>query len=389
MKKLILILLVLLSAMLSLFSVSTRFIFADLNQHTEILAGFLPTYTVIGAGFDFSEDEDTSEFQTLVGGGFTQRTMWQDPKTGKVNLSMGNQENPKGVNHGITYDVIQADLIFRYIKGFFDNTLSLQFGLENKFEYNKDSFKADSGINDTLSGYLGPDYSGSIYPDLTGNRMSLGSILNFRIKYALWEDTLVTNDGINTYLDFRYAPGFLNSYPGFGKADYYSISLNFIGAKTLYVCESENFRWFSIVVADRVNLNWTDGSAVPAYAQGSVSLGRKVRGYNTNTYNMQFTAVNNFDIRFSLPPLYLDQIRPRVNLFADVGIAAGNYFNTSWKSSDMTEAPDYWLASVGAQFEMSFWDIVDLGYQIAYIFNGEKFTQPGSFTTGFTFFLDF
>lgn len=382
MRKALLFLVVLVVAVATCFAVPVRFIFADLNQHTEILAGFLPTYTVIGAGFDFSGGStNTSELQTLVGGGFTQRTVWQNPDTGDVDTSIDG-------GTGITYDVIQGDLIFRYIQGMKDDLLTFQFGLEGKYEYNKDSFMAGRGKNLTLDEYLGAGYSENIYPDLTGNRMSLGAILNFRIKFNMYEDTLVTTDGFTSYIDFRYAPGFLNSFKGFGHADYYSISLNAIAAKTIYSLETESRRWFSIVMIDRVNVNWTDGKAVPVYAQGSVSLGRKVRGYNTYTYNTQFTVVNNFDIRFALPGI-TDQIRPRINLFLDLGYGAGKYFNTDLVSKDM-EHPEQFLGSVGAQFEMSFWDMIDLGYQIAYIFNGEKFTQIGdAIKTSFTFFLDF
>ena len=387
MRKTIATILVVLVAVMTVAAVPVRFIFADLNQHTELLAGFLPTYTLVGAGFDFSGDsENTSELQTLVGGGFTQRRLWQDPETGYVDPTIND-------GMGITYDVIQGDLMLRYVQGMFDDRLTFRFGLEGKFEKNQDSFKVPEK-NDTLDNFLKATdgvYNGDIYPDLTGNRMSLGAILNLRIKYDLMEDTLVTSDGFETYLDLRYAPGFMNSFDGFGRADFYSISLNAVAAKTLYEVKTDNWRWFSIVLVDRANINWTDGKAVPAYAQGSVSLGRKVRGYNTNTYNMQFTAVNNLDLRLALPPLGTDQIRPRINLFLDLGYGCGEFHNTSLTSKDMSGvAAEQFLGSVGAQFEISFWDMIDLGYQIAYIFNGETFTQAGAtIKTGFTFFLDF
>lgn len=384
MRKTIAIVLILTMSVLTLAAVPVRFIFADLNQHTELLSGFLPTYTLIGAGFDLSgESENTSELQTLLGGGFVQRHVWQDPYSGEVNEKYND-------GRGITYDVIQSDVMLRYIKGFMDDRLSLRFGLEGKFEKNQDSFKTEK--NASLNTFLNAEdgvYSGDIYPDLTGNRMSLGAILNLRIKLDLMDDTLVTSDGFETYFDVHYAPGFLNSFDGFGRSDFYSLSLNAVAARTLYELKTDSWRWFSIVLIDRANVNWTDGKDVPVYAQGAVSLGRKVRGYNTNTYNMQFTAVNNLDVRLALPPLGTDQIRPRINLFLDLGYGAGEYSNTELHASDM-DMNQQFLGSVGAQFEMSFWDMIDLGYQIAYVFNGDKFSQPGNcIKTSFTFFLDF
>ena len=51
------------------------------------------------------------------------------------------------------------------------------------------------------------------------------------------------------------------------------------------------------------------------------------------------------------------------------------------------------LASIGVQVEMSFFDFIDLGYQINYLLvdidKYAKYTQPGKITTNFTFFLDF
>ena len=196
MRKTIAFILVVLVAVMTVAAFPVRFIFADLNQHTELLAGFLPTYTLIGAGFDFSGDsENTSELQTLVGGGFTQRRVWQDPKTGLVNLDLNKKDD--GRIMGITYDVIQSDLMLRYIQGMFDDKLTFRFGLEGKFEKNQDSFKKDK--NKSLDEFLGSEEDGiykyDIYPDLTGNKMSLGAILNLRIKYDIMDDTLVTSDG--------------------------------------------------------------------------------------------------------------------------------------------------------------------------------------------------
>ena len=48
------------------------------------------------------------------------------------------------------------------------------------------------------------------------------------------------------------------------------------------------------------------------------------------------------------------------------------------------------LCSTGVQLEMSFFDMFDLGLQVAYLLNGSNLRDPGSrVITGATFFLDF
>ena len=46
--------------------------------------------------------------------------------------------------------------------------------------------------------------------------------------------------------------------------------------------------------------------------------------------------------------------------------------------------------STGVQLTISFFDFIDLGYQVAYLFNGNKLSEGDSKIVGsFTFFLDF
>ena len=275
-----------------------RFIFADLDQHTEVIGGFLPTYVLIGMGADFKFLEgNTSELQVLVGGGYNQRMVFQNPENGKPFYT-----EPKG--RGITYDVAQGDFFLRYDQGFLNDLLILRAGIETQYEANLDSWKKDK--NASLDAQL-LDFNEAIYPDLDGNRQFLGTSLILRLTYDAMEDTLFTNDGILAYVEAKWAPLFLNNWLD-GTADYYSLTANAVFSKTLYTLRNENNDWLSIVMIDRVNVNWTDGS-IPVNGQGPVSLGRKVRGYNTYSYNTQFSVVNNFDIRFAGPGIGIDGIR--------------------------------------------------------------------------------
>lgn len=352
-----------------------RFVFGDLDQHPEILIGFCPTYLLLGFGADFHfVENNTSEFQVLVGGGYNQRMVFQDPSNGTPFYTVSD-------GRGITYDTAQGDLFLRFNQGFMNDLLVLRASIETQYEANLNSFM--DGKNDPLKTQLRTGYE-KFYPDLAGNSQFLGTSLALRLTYDDMEDTLFTNDGILAYVEAKVAPYFLNQWLD-GTANYYSLTANAVFAKTLYNYSTEDADWLSIVLIDRVNVNWTDGS-VPVNAQGPVSLGRKVRGYNTYSYGTEFSVVNNFDIRFSGPAIGLDGLRPRINLFFDMGLGAGNYFNTSIKPADGVN----FLCSTGGQITISIFDFIDLGYEVAYIFTGEKLTKPGDrVVTRFTFFLDF
>lgn len=369
-----------------------RFIFADLDQHPEILVGFCPSYVMLGAGYDFNPSSSSSELQVLVGGGYMQRRLWQDPVDGStIHPSVKSEVNDEAV----TYDFAEVDFQLRFVQGFFDDMLTLQAGANLRYETNMDNLfvgkNSSYGMFHTLDYYLGKNYSGAVYPDLAGNHQFLGTSFDLEFQFNMMDDNIVYNQGVTVNLFASYAPRALNSALD-GFADYYTLQLNAVGAVTLYELKSAGQTWLSIVLIDRFNVSWTDGSAVPVYAQESVSLGRRVRGYSKFSYNTQLTMVNNLDIRFAGPGLGLNWLRPRINVFFDIGYGAGSYFNTQKGAScEYTNGNFNLLMSTGAQFTITVADMIDLGYEIAYIIgNGSKLQDPGNrFVGAFTFFLDF
>lgn len=384
-KKIMVTAVVLLLAVTSVFAAPLRFVFGDLGQHPEILMGFLPSYLLAGAGYRPVEliEGDVTEIQLLAGLGYNQRKVWQDCLSGEV-----VKEDP------IVYDVLETDWILRFVQGFGDSSvagkdlLTITAGYEGKLEFALDSMvkgqTRNNGIQSvirSLDDRIGT-YDGDIYPDLRGNRTALGNVLALQLKYDEMDDRMTTTDGFVAKADLKWAPSFLNGALD-GKADYYSLTLNAVAAKTVFAYSENGKDMFTITLVDRGNVNWTDGSMVPVWAQGPVSLGRKVRGFNTWTYNTQFTAVNNFDVRFAGPNLGVKGIFPRVNLFYDIGYGCGKYFNTQISEGNF-------LMSTGVQVTVSFFDFIDLGYQVAYLFSGEKFSEGTKKVVGsFTFFLDF
>ena len=90
-----------------------HFLCDAVDQHTEILWGFLPTYLYGGVGYRGFQllDENTTDIQLLFGAGYIQRKLWQDPVTGEDTLAMRE--------HPITYDVLAIEWGLKFKQGFF------------------------------------------------------------------------------------------------------------------------------------------------------------------------------------------------------------------------------------------------------------------------------
>lgn len=388
MKKLLLLLVVALLSIGTIFASNFTFVFGDLGQHPDILMGFCPSYLLLGAGYKIPElsEGHKTELQLLVGEGYNQRLLWNDPDSGLNNYdnNLWNKEN------ALRFNVWQNDLQLRFVQGFMSSLvpnkdlLTLTLSANAKYEkYNSGYSAGLFNINGTLDTIISDDYSGETYPELNGkDKAFLGLELALSLKLDLMEDTLHTNDGLWSRVDLKYGPKALNSTLS-GFASYFTLTLNTVGAKTLLNVEKNGNSIFSIALVDRVNTSFTTGSSIPSFVSGPVSLGRKVRGFNTYTYGTEFTVVNNLDLRIVGPGVGLDKIAPRVNLFFDMGYGWGKVFNTVREEKNF-------LSSTGIQVEMSFFDFIDLGYQVTYLLvDKDKYTQPGKITTNFTFFLDF
>ena len=391
MKKALIVVLILVTAIGSVFASDFKFLFTELDQHTEILAGFLPTLVTIGTsyeGIDLMENNLT-QVQVTVGGGYTQRGLYQNP----INGAPLHDDI-------LLYDCIQLRWNLKFLQGFGDSwvqgkdLITAYIGYEGRAEKGVDSMVAGqerlrgtggkSAIPTMSSWFAGALYDSTIYPDLVGDRLAFMNNFYFGAKLNYMEDKMVSNEGLTVELKFQFAPKQLND-----KADYYSLTFNTVVGTTLFeLTDRRGFNVLSIVAIDRFNANWTEGDKVPVYAQMPVSLGRKVRGFNTNSYNTNFTLVNNLDIRFAGPEPVIDGIFPRLNVFFDMGYYSGDFFNSNVSSDG--QGLERFLCSTGFQFEMSFFDFIDLGFQLAYLINGANLRDPNNhFITGATFFLDF
>lgn len=407
MRKLLILILALLVFASALFASDWKFVFGALDQNPEILWGFLPSYLMAGVGYDglrFIPD-DLTEIQVLFGGGYNNRIMWQDPETGEIIFS-----DP------LIYNVMDFDWAIRVKQGFLsdplnseDDLLTLTLSYNGQYERAYDSLMVGDksypqkfngitpGIIASVDSFLGYSYDSKIYPELNGDHQFLGTQFAFNIVLDMMEDSIHHNDGFKAEFELLWGPKALNRALD-GYADYFVMNLEAVGAYTLYSYETSKLNWFSLVLIDRAAFSWVTGDAVPAFIQGPVSLGRKMRGFNTYTYGTEFSFVNNLDLRIAGPDMGIRGLAPRINIFADFGWAWGDYFNTD--ISKEISANGNFLSSVGVQFTVTIFDFIDLGYQLAWPLTGWNFkngtgylTQEGYKNPGlvgsFTFFLDF
>lgn len=389
MKKILFILLIFAFVISGVFAGNVYYAFGDIGQHPDILLGFFPSYTYMGVGVKLPQlsEDNTTDIQVLAGSGYLQRLLWQDKDNGNNNYDEGIWDK----DSALRYNTWTNDLTFRFRQGLGESPvmgkdlLLFTAGLNIKYErYYSASQFGPFDIKGTMDEIIEADYDGKIYPELAGGGKDyLGAEIQANVKLDLMQDTLHTNDGFWARLDMKYGPRVINSFAK-GFADYITFTLNGVGAKTLLNFTNQNGdSMVSLILIDRVNASWTGGDSVPSFIEGPVSLGRKVRGFNTYTYNTEFTAVNNLDLRITGPGLGLEKLAPRINLFFDCGYGWGRVLNTNRVENNL-------LASIGVQVEMSIFDFIDLGYEINYLLvDKEKYTQPGKLTTNFTFFLDF
>lgn len=363
-KKLLVTALVASFALGSVFAGDFSFKFGSLAQRPGYLAGIIPTYYNVGFGYDGISllEGQTTELQYFQGAGFTQRIFYQDT-SGDQTLTNTNPQ---------TSNLFSVDSTVNLKQGFLeDDILTANIGVKGAFE---NIYDDDGSI-----------VAGTTYPDLTESTNWYSWLIS-SVKYDKMSDNIFTQDGYSGELTFTYGPSFTNS-----TSDFYSAVLDLQYAKTLYTLQSsrDGQNLVSLVLINRLETSYTDGDKVPTSYQGNVALGNKVRGFSYYTYNTNFTVVNNLDLRIGTFEMtdYPVTILPRFNIFVDTGFAAGNYLNSDVK----IDPSDSFLMSTGLQATVDLGDLVDLGYQIAYLINGSNLSKDDgtSLVGSVTFFLMF
>lgn len=342
----------------SLFAGDFGFVFGSLGLHPSYFGGILPVYYNVGVGYTGITllEDNTTAFQFLVGGGLSQRTLFQDAN--------GDSTFTEKVAN-----IKSIDATLKMKQGFLNDDLTSDLSFKAAYQYT-DDVVANS----------------TVYPDLAENSETY-TALTYSLLYDRMDDRMFTQDGYSAQLKFTYAPAFTNT-----AADFVSGNLELQYAKTLYTLQSprDNRNILSLVLVDRFATSYTDGSVIPTSFESSVSLGRRVRGFSKYSYNTKMNFVNNLDLRvgtFEITETSPIILLPRFNFFFDTGYAIGEYLNSDVK----IDSADALLMSAGLQATISIMDQVDLGYQLAYLISGDNYEKgEGTKLVGaLTLFLDF
>ncbi len=386
------------------------FFLNGIDQHPEILGGFLPTGSGVGVNYDgFSLiPGNLTRIRVKAGAGYLQRQIFQNPADGSFLESKYEKigifdefhftwsaEFSQGFGNswvdGKDYFTAYAGYEGKYER-FHDSLIILPGGggFPKKDDYKIYLGEKSKGQPDSISAFMeryGTTRSSQIvYPDLAEDSNYTSTIYAGMRLNAL-RDTWTTSDGAEVNLKVQAAPDFMNK-----TSSYFVAEASVVAAHTVFESKQRRnalLNKFSVVVIDRLNMTFIGGDSVPVFASHVNSLGRKMRGVDNNSYNTSFTYVNNLDVRFSSPEPFIHGIFARLNLFLDIGYGAGEILNTTKKGMP-TLGQVSLLASTGGQLELDIFDTIDLGLQVAYLMHGENLrNRDDNVVVSATFFLDF
>ena len=236
------------------------------------------------SGLDIAKNLDSKIYARLEAG-LTQRSVFQDPATGKL-LSNGS---------GNEYTVAFSDGSIVYEQGVIDNRkkdspdmLTASFILRMRWE------QAFADFSDIRNGnYAGifndktlfPDELSSQYPigtpDLGGGKYFLSNSLNIKLAFNMMDDDYIAPEGSKGEVSLLFAPWFLmNKLSAFQytQTDAFRMDLNFYFKHT-FVSEQEFFSGrnrYSLYIDTSFKNQILAGKAVPRYLMNTSLMGRRI-----------------------------------------------------------------------------------------------------------------
>lgn len=358
------------------FAIDVKPYLVTLDLHPLVLSGFFPTYA--GVGVDISAPNDPMHAKVSLSGGVYERGFFQNPNTGEY----------ISVNHDPVQltDLLNVELEAKaeYHSSELSTFTLGYWGIyekRNVWDKNKTTERWLGGeektvLSTSIAQWVDSLRGNNVYPEL-GTDASIYHTIKVEYEYNKMFDNMLANDGYLVNATLVVAPGFMNS-----QASMVSGTCNLVMAKNFFDTKLEGkFSRFALSLIDRINFNFTRGS-VPAYFQESMSLGRRVRGFDTASFANDTSIVNNLELRLSGPAV-ADNIFLRTDFFIDMGYGFGNRVNTHESQNDL-------LASIGIQEMIDYNDVFDLGIEVAYLLSGSRMSNPTHpLQIGATFFLDF
>ena len=177
------------------------------------------------------------------------------------------------------------------------------------------------------------------------------------------------------------APAFANSI-----SDYVKLSMTLNGYLPLFnIVNSQNRHVFSMYIADYVGVDYVFGNSIPVNTRQLIGgldprygMGGTVRGIAETRYDSVFKAVNSFEVRMNLPPIFHKDLVPGIMAGHDIGYWAG-----------VDTDKNGWLNTSSAAVYLEVMDITQVMFYMHYLWdvkslNGDTFI-PFDFSIGFHF----
>ena len=352
MKKLIFSALILLLTVSAAFAGDFSFAFEDARFHSDLFFGFAPVYVRAGVdytGFEFIDGQRT-DLYVIGGGALISSNIWTDIYGHPFEQS-GIDNTTESFKDYNSYSKWQGDFSLKLKQGFIqepdrEKALLAAYG---KYAIHFTSPHENWGGGEDSYFLIG---SPDAYPDYAGTMTNV-------LQAGFEVDRLDKGDvykGFNIDGSVKWAPLWLANEV-YGRSSFVNLNLTAKGYYPLLDLKRKNseLELIGIYLADRAQVDYTTGEAIPQFYQESPSLGSKMRGFESNSMGTEFTVVNNFDVRF-YGTEFIDNTNPVLNLFFDAGYYAGNYFNTDFSK------PGEFICSTGFEIALNIIDFAQVGY---------------------------
>ncbi len=321
----------------------------DIETHPDLLQGFLPTMAEVGVSYTGITLIPCSRtaVEVLAGGAYMGREIWKDDQGKELAVGTGPD----------VIDVWTARWEVSFSQGFLGlrrtakDLVTLYGGYAGRWE-------EYAGIEGTV---YDDDGFADIYPDV-GGILSHALIAGAVIDWVAMDGIIPR--GLSGKAEVTYAPSLINRH-----TDYALATGVLKGYQPLVVMKDDyGQNLFAVYLANRLQIDKFFGfdDSVPMFALDEPALGTKMRGMERLSRSGELTIVNNFDIRFTGPELYLDKVYPRIHLFADLGYTDG-------KQANIPNAKEREVfASAGIEGGVSFFDFLNIGYRVSRMLKGEN-----------------
>lgn len=251
-------------------------------------------------GFSFIEGQETSLETEFRGGWLTQYSYYSGSFLNRLEPVEG-------------FDYTDAEFKTGYLQGL--------FGIRQGFVRNK---RNDKNLIEGFLYYKGrwethenSDDNSPWFMQLTDNPENDGIFQQSLVIGSAYNDvvrsTHAVKDGFDAGIVFDYAPSFIND-----PADYYTVVLEAAGyLPILDLNPGEKMNLFSIYLADRVKLAYTDGDYRPYNIRQENAA--SIRGIEEERLDSKLTIVNNFELRYNLPALFIPDLMFGLLTYFDAG----------------------------------------------------------------------